>query len=193
MNENMKKMVLCALLGISMHGVAQAEKADSTKPTMIEADQGTADDVKQTRTLTGNVVLTRGTLVMKAGRALVTEDPQGYQFVTFWAAPGALATFRQKRDGPGDLWVEGQAERIEYDNKTEVAQLFSKARLTRLQGSKQTDQVEGAYISYEGRKELFTVNNQDAGGSKPGAGRVKMVIQPTAAAPAPASAPVSAP
>ena len=189
MNKIMKHCLLGCWMALAMHGVAQAEKADSTKPTMIEADQGTADDVKQTRTLTGNVVLTRGTLVMKAGRALVTEDPQGYQFVTFWAAPGALATFRQKRDGPGDLWVEGQAERIEYDNKTEVAQLFSKARLTRLQGSKQTDQVEGAYISYEGRKELFTVNNQDAGGSKQGAGRVKMVIQPTAAAPVSTPAP----
>lgn len=189
MNKIMKNCLLGCWMAISMHGVAHAEKADSTKPTMIEADQGTADDIKQTRTLTGNVVLTRGTLVMKAGRALVTEDPQGYQFVTFWAAPGALATFRQKRDGPGDLWVEGQAERIEYDNKTEVAQLFSTARLTRLQGGKQTDQVEGAYISYEGRKELFTVNNQDTGASKPGAGRVKMVIQPSGAAPAPAPAP----
>jgi hypothetical protein len=29
------------------------------------------------------------------------------------------------------------------------------------------------------------VHNQDEGGSKPGGGRVKMVIQPTAAAPVP--------
>jgi lipopolysaccharide export system protein LptA len=189
MNENMKKMVLCALLALAVQGVAQAEKADSTKPTLIEADQGTADDIKRTRTLTGNVVLTRGTLVMKAGRALITEDPQGYQFVTFWAKPGTLATFRQKRDGPGDLWVEGEAERIEYDNKTEIAKLFSKAKLTRLEGRKPTDEVEGAYISYEGRKELFTVHNQDEGGSKPGGGRVKMVIQPGPAAPAPVPSP----
>ena len=189
MNKIMKNCLLGGLMAIAMHGLAQAEKADSTKPTMIEADQGTADDVKQTRTLTGNVILTRGTLMMKAGRALVTEDPQGYQFVTFWAKPGALATFRQKRDGPGDLWVEGEAERIEYDNKSEIAKLFSKAKLTRLDGRKPTDEVEGAFISYEGRKELFTGHNQDEGGSKPGGGRVKMVIQPGPAAPAPVPSP----
>ena len=189
MKKSMKKLLQSALLSLAICGVAYAEKADSTKPTVIEADQGTADDVKQSRTLTGNVVLTRGTLRMKAGRALVTEDPPGYQFITFWAAPGALATFRQKRDGPGDLWIEGEAERIEYDNKTEIAKLFTKAKLTRLDGTKTTDQVEGAFISYEGRKEVFTVHNQNSGDSAPGGGRVKMVIQPTTAAPVTAPAP----
>jgi lipopolysaccharide export system protein LptA len=189
MNKSMKKLLQGALLSVAMCGVVHAEKADSTKPTVIEADQGTADDVKQTRTLTGNVVLTRGTLRMKAGRALVTEDSQGYQFITFWAAQGALATFRQKRDGPGDLWVEGEAERIEYDNKTEIAKLFTKAKLIRLDGTTPTDQVEGAYISYEGRKELFTVHNQNSGDSTPGGGRVKMVIQPTTATQTPTPAP----
>jgi lipopolysaccharide export system protein LptA len=188
MKKSMKKLLQGALLSVAICGAAHAEKADSTKPTVIEADQGTADDIKQTRTLTGNVVLTRGTLRMKAARALVTEDPQGYQFITFWAAPGALATFRQKRDGPGDLWVEGEAERIEYDNKTEIAKLFTKARLTRLDGTKPTDQVEGAYISYEGRKEVFTVHNQNSGDSTPGGGRVKMVIEPTTATQAPVPA-----
>ena len=174
----MKKILLCALFGLGFLGAARAEKADSAKPTVIEADQGSADDVRQIRTLTGNVLLTRGTLVMKAGRAQVTEDPQGYQFVTFWAAPGALASFRQKRDG-GDLWVEGEAERIEYDNKAEVVKLFSRAKLTRLEGGQVSDEVQGAFISYDSRKEFFAVENNAAGASKPGAGRVKMVIQPS--------------
>ena len=177
----MKKILLFALIGLLSLGPARAEKADSTKPTLIEADQGSADDLRQTRTLTGNVVLQRGTLIMKAGRAQVTEDPQGYQFVIFWAAPGALATFRQKRDG-GDLWVEGEAERIEYDNKTEVLKLFSRARLKRLEGSGPSDEVEGAFISYDSRKEFFAVENSSSGQSKPGAGRIKVVIQPKAEA-----------
>ena len=187
-NKNMNvKRILPILLWLAVAGLAQAEKADSTKPTNVEADQGTADDVKQVRTLTGNVVLTKGTLTMKAGRALLTTDPQGYQFTTFWAAPGALATFRQKRDGGDNLWVEGQAERVEYDDKSEVVKLFSKAKLTRLDGSKPSDEVEGSFISYDSRQEVFAVHNQTSGDSKPGAGRVKMVIQPSnkSAAPAP--------
>ena len=177
MKQNVKKIMLSALLWLPL--LAQAEKADSSKPTNIEADQGTADDVKQVRTLTGNVVLTKGTLIMKAGRAVLTEDPQGYQFVVFWAAPGALATFRQKRDGGANQWVEGEAERVEYDDKTEVVKLYTKAKLTRLDGSKPSDEVEGPFISYDSRQEVFTVHNQNTGESKPGAGRVKMVIQPT--------------
>jgi lipopolysaccharide export system protein LptA len=181
----MKKVLLFALIGLVSLNAARAEKADSAKPTVIEADQGSADELRQSRTLTGNVVLTRGTLVMKAGRAQVTEDPQGYQFVTFWAAPGALATFRQKRDG-GDLWVEGEAERIEYDNKSEVVKLFSRASLKRLEGSAPSDEVEGAFISYDSRKEFFAVENTSSGQSKPGGGRVKMVIQPAGKGSAPA-------
>ena len=179
----MHKILLLALLSLACAGAARAEKADSNKETEIRADQGVADEVKQTRTLTGNVVLTKGTLTMKAGRALVTLDPQGYQYATFWAAPGALATFRQKRDGEGDLWVEGEAERVEYDNKTEIVKLFSKAKLTRLEGAKKTDEAEGPYISYDSRKEVFSMENTASGESKPGAGRVRMVIQPTKSAP----------
>lgn len=174
----MKKIVL--LIGLcAALGSAVAEKADSDKPTVIEADSGSDDDVKQLRTLTGNVVLTRGTLVMKAGKAVVRQDPEGYQFVTFWAAPGALASFRQRRDG-GDFWIEGEAERIEYDNRFEIVKLFSKAKITRLDGRKPTDEVEGAFISYDSRKEFFALENTASGESRPGAGRVKMVIQPSA-------------
>ncbi len=174
----MKKILLLALFCVA---AAQAEKADSTKETVITAEQGTADEVKQTRTLTGNVVLVKGTLTMKAGRALITVDPQGYQFATFWAAPGKLATFRQKRDGEGDLWVEGEAERVEYDDKTEMVKLFSKAKLTRLEGSKKTDEAEGPFISYDSRKEVFAMENTPTGESKPGGGSVRMVIQPSKA------------
>ncbi|HAT30216.1 MAG TPA: lipopolysaccharide transport periplasmic protein LptA [Janthinobacterium sp.] len=189
----MKKILLSLLLSVAAIGAARAEKADSTKETVILADQGSADDVKQTRTLTGNVVLTKGTLTMKSGRALVTVDPQGYQFATFWAAPGGLATFRQKRDGEGDLWVEGEAERVEYNDKTEIVQLFSKAKLTRLEGTKKTDEAEGPYISYDSRKEVFSLENTATGESKPGGGRVKMVMQPAnKGTPAKGAAPLKA-
>ena len=174
----MKKILLLSLFSLAVMGSAHAEKADSEKEAVITARSGQVDDIKQTRTLTGDVVLVKGTLTMKAGRALITEDPQGYQFITFWGEAGKLATFRQKRDGEGDLWVEGEAERVEYNNKTEVVKLFSKAKLTRLQGVKPTDVANGAFISYDSRNELFNMENSDSGTSSPGAGSVRMVIQP---------------
>lgn len=166
------------VLNIAGTGIVHAEKADADKPTNIEADQMLYDDVKQINTFNGNVVLTRGTLIMKANKVVITQDPAGYQFATLYAAPGKLATFRQKRDGGDDLWIEGQAERIEYDGKAELVKLFSNAKIRRLEGNKPTDEVEGEFISYDSRAEFFSVNNTASGASKPGAGRIKAVIQP---------------
>jgi lipopolysaccharide export system protein LptA len=167
-------LLLMLCLGANLH----AEKADSDKPTNVEADQMFYDDVKQINTFTGNVILTRGTLIMHAQKMVVTQDPAGYQYGTAYGPPGGVATFRQKRDGGPDLWVEGEAERIEYDGKTEIAKLFSKAKLRRLEGKKVTDEVEGEFISYDSRTEFYTVHNTPSGESRPGGGRVKAIIQP---------------
>jgi len=184
----MSKLMLSAALLLAAFA-AQAEKADSNKPTQITFDQLDADDVKQIKTFTGNVVLTRGTLLMKSPKAVVTEDPEGYQYVVLNSGAGVQATFRQKLDGAGDQWVEGQADRIEYDGKTELVKLFSKAQIKKLEGSKNASQVDGEFISYDSRKEFFAVKNSPSGDSKPGGGRSTMVIQPSSklAVPAPAA------
>jgi lipopolysaccharide export system protein LptA len=167
------------LLGMAAIGCAHAEKADANKPTNVEANQMAYDDVKQVNTFTGNVVLVRGTLVLKGDKLVVSQDPAGYQYATLFAAPGKLATFRQKRDGGPDLWMEGQAaDRIEYDTKSEVAKFYVKANIKLLEGTKPTDEVEGEFISYDSKAEFFSVNNTANGGSKPGAGRIRATIQP---------------
>jgi lipopolysaccharide export system protein LptA len=169
--------LLLLMLGVFATRSAYAEKADSDKPTNVEADQMVYDDVKQVNTFSGNVILTRGTLIMRAHKLIVSQDPAGYQFATLLAAPGNVATFRQKRDAGPNQWIEGQAERIEYDGKAEIVKLFSNAKMRRLEGNKPTDEVEGEFISYDSRAEFFTVNNT-ASGNKPGGGRIKAVIQP---------------
>lgn len=170
-------ILFCTLQTIGLSN-AHAEKADAEKPTNIQADKMAYDDVKQINTFSGSVVFTRGTLLMKAGKVVVTQDPAGDQFATLYAEPGGVATFRQKRDGGGDLWIDGQAERIEYDSKTAMVKLFSNAKIKRLDGTKTIDEVEGAFISYDSRNEFFSVNNTATGVSKPGAGRVNVTIQP---------------
>ena len=169
--------VFLLILNIAPLKLAHAEKADSGKPTEIAAEKMASDDVTQVTTLTGDVVMTRGTLTMKADRVVLRKDPAGYQYATLFAAPGKLATFRQKRDGGPNLWVEGQAERIEYDDKSEIAKLFSKAKMRRLEGNNPSDEVEGEYISYDSRTEFMAVNNTANGASTPGGGRIKVVIQ----------------
>ena len=167
------------LLGVVAASGAQAEKADATKPTNIEANQMAYDDVKQINTFTGDVVLVRGTLTLKAERMVVTQDPAGYQYATLYAKRGEKASFRQKRDGGTDLWIDGEAaDRIEYDTKTEVAKFYLNARVRLLDGPKPTDEVEGDFISYDSKQEFYSVNNTPSGASKAGGGRIRAIIQP---------------
>ena len=177
----MKKIIFHLMAVLCCAGLpllASAEKADANKPTDIEADQMHSDDVKQVTTFTGNVVVTKGTLLIKAGKAVIVQDPEGYQYITLYAAPDRLASLRQKQDGGPDIWMEGYGKKIEYDNKDEIIKFFTQARVGRLQGNQVTDDVSGEYISYNARTEYYSVYNTSEGVSKPGAGRVKAVIQP---------------
>ena len=88
----MKKTLLLIALLAATFQAAYAERADATKKAEITAVSLAIDDVTQVRTLTGNVLLTRGTMVMKAGKAVMRTDPQGYNYVTFTADAGGLAT-----------------------------------------------------------------------------------------------------
>jgi lipopolysaccharide export system protein LptA len=161
------------------NSVVHAEKADFDKPTNVEATQMSYDEKKQINIFNGNVVLTRGTLVMYGEKLVVKQDAAGNQHATLYASAGSTARFRQKRDGGKDLWIEGYAaDRIEYDSKTEIAKLFKQAKVKMLDSGRPTDEVEGDYISYDSRAEFYTVTNSTSGESKANGGRVKAVIQP---------------
>ncbi len=174
----LKTLGLACVLALAAGG-SQAEKADRDKPTNVEANQMFYDEAKQTNTFIGNVVLTRGTLVMRAEKLLVRQDEAGYQYATLYAPSGGVAKFRQKRDGGKDLWIEGfAADRIEYDTKSEVAKLYKQAKIKMIDSGRVTDEVEGEFISYDSRSEFYSVLNSPNGESKPGAGRVRATIQP---------------
>jgi lipopolysaccharide export system protein LptA len=153
-------------------------EADSTQPTKIEADQMVYDNAKQMKTFTGNVILTRGTLLIKAGKVVLVTTPAGYEEATLYAAPGKLASLRQQRDGGPDLWIEGEAERIEYDERTEIAKLFTRANMRRLDGKKITDEISGEFIKYDSRTEMYSANNSTPNATSTQGKRVTAIIQP---------------
>ena len=173
------QFLLLALLFSTANSIVHAEKADFDKPTNVEATQMSYDEKKQINIFNGNVVLTRGTLVMYGEKLVIKQDAAGNQHATLYASAGSTARFRQKRDGGKDLWIEGYAaDRIEYDSKTEIAKLFKQAKVKMLDSGRPTDEVEGDYISYDSRAEFYTVTNSTSGESKANGGRVKAVIQP---------------
>jgi lipopolysaccharide export system protein LptA len=155
----------------------RAELADRDKPITLEADRITLDDLKRVHVFEGNVVLTQGTLVIRSDRIVVTEDAQGYQRGVAFSGPGGLARFRQKREGRDD-WIEGEAERIEYDTHHEIAELFHRAWI---QSGK--DQLRGDYIWYDGISERYLASSNPDSAPKPGQNlssppRVEAIIQP---------------
>src|SRR6185503_1071821 len=93
---------------------AAAERTDRDKPVNIESDRMNADDAKKTAVFEGRVVLSQGTLLIRAERLTLRQDPDGFQY---GVALGNPATFRQKRDGVNE-YIDGEAERIEYDGRT---------------------------------------------------------------------------
>lgn len=157
----------CILLLCSFS--AFAEKADREKPVNLEADTVTVDDSKQTSIYQGKVVLIQGTLVIRGDKLIVKQGAEGFEHGTVYGTP---ATFKQKREGY-DEYIEGFADRIEYNAKTDKAELFNHARMKRNQ-----DEVQGNYISYDARTEFFQVLGGDKDKGTTGGGRVRAVIQP---------------
>lgn len=182
----MKKILLVALIGLAALS-ASAEKADANKTAVINYDSLDSDEVTQTTILTGNVILTKGTLVLKSDKAVIKETPEGYMAVTLTSNGAKSATFRQKRDAGPDLWMEGEAKRIEYDERNELVKLFAAAKVRQLEGAKVVRLVESEYLSYDSRKEVLVSRNDASGEHKPGMGRGTMILEPKVRRPAPAT------
>ena len=153
---------------------AVAEQADSTKPTQVEANRMSADDARRMNTFEGNVVVTRGTLRILADRIVVRQDAEGFQYAT---ATGNPVRFRQRQDPkPPEKegqWLEGEAKRIELDEKSGKIELYNAARVNR--GG---DEVAGNYIFVDQRSDFFSVSTGKGGKDGQPPGRVRATIQP---------------
>ena len=180
--------VLLSTLLLGAAGPVRAEKADAFKPTDIQCGKCDADGVTGAVNMDGGVTITRGTFRVDAQRGRVDSSPDGFQRATLMAAPGQKVRFRQKADGPGEQWMEGEAERVEYDDRTALLKLFSKAEIKRTQNGQLIDESRGEFISYDSRKEVFAMRNTNTGDDRPGAGRNTIILQPRRTAPAPALA-----
>ncbi len=162
-NTRLYAMLCAILLATSAH----AEQADRNKPVNLEADTVTLDDIKKISVYQGNVVMSQGTLMLRADRVQVTQNTDGLDKVS---ATGHPVAFRQKTDS-GDEFIEGFADRIEYDGVTGQLELIGQARLRR--GG---DELHGAQISYNANTGFYKVVGQP-NAQTPG-GRVRAVIRP---------------
>ena len=135
-------LIAVAALALAAAFPVAAEKADRDKPMNAEADALRYDDLKQSSVFTGNVVITKGTTILRGARVDISQDPQGYQQAVSIAAPDKLAYFRRKRDGV-DEYIEGEAERIEYDSRADLVKFIKRAVVRRYAGATLLDETTG--------------------------------------------------
>ena len=186
-------LIFLAVLAALSASPLWAENADRDKPMNAEADALRYDDLKQTSVFTGNVVITKGSTIIRGAQVDVKQDPEGYQQAVVIAAPGKLAFYRKKREGL-DEFIEGQAERIEYDSRQDVVKFTRSASLRRYNGAVLADETTGAQITYDNKTDVFTVDggaqNRTAGNPT---GRVRAVLSPRSTASSAAGTPTVTP
>ena len=153
---------------------ASAEQADRDKPIHYQADTGDVNVQTKVGTLLGNVILTQGTLTIRADKIVFRQNTDNSVSATAWGNP---LTFREKRDQV-DEYYEGVAQRAEYDGQKRFLELFDRALLR-----KGSDEIRSNYISYNAETEFFKAEGRPdtrpaAAGESPLGARVRGVFQP---------------
>ena len=175
-------LALCALLP------ARAERADRLQAMQIEADSLQHDEARQITLIQGRVTATKGSIVMRGERMEVRQDTEGRQNALLTSKAGERVFFRQKREGL-DEFIEGEAERADYNGAKDIITLSGRAELRVLRGTQAINRVEGQVIVFNNSTETYTVDGRNDAGSA----RVRATISPRGAASQPAPAPTIAP
>lgn len=192
MTRPSSRLLLALAVWTAAAGSAWAEKADRTKPLVVESDNQKAvsvDLAKKITTLQGNVSVSQGTLLIRADRMEIKEDAAGRYLATAQAGSGRLAVFRQKRDQVEEF-IEGQADRIEYDGAKEQVRLIGNAKLRVLRTGAASDEATASAIVYDQRTDTVSLEGGQTALGKPS--KVTVVFtprEPVASAPAASGAP----
>ncbi|MEK8030392.1 lipopolysaccharide transport periplasmic protein LptA [Ideonella sp. DXS29W] len=165
---------------------AHAEKADRGKPLEVESDgsqPATVDLKTKITTISGHVVVSQGTLQIKAGRIEVRESAPGRYVANAAGTPGQQASFRQKRDRLDEI-VEAEADRVEYDGAAEKVRFVGNAKLRVVRPQGPPDEANAAVISYDQRSDTIVFEGGATSAQGEGTGKVRMVFTPRNADPA---------
>lgn len=168
----MAAFLLC--LALAWTGQVRAEKADREKNIEFQGDTGGGNAEAKTGELSGNVIITQGTMTIRADRVTFRQNADNSLSATAYGNP---VRFREKRDGADDYY-EGYAQRIVYDGERRFIELFDNALLR-----KAGDEIRSNYITYSAATEKFTAEGRPdakptAAGEAPLGARVRGTFQP---------------
>ncbi len=157
----MCRLLALPLLALLLNSPSFAETADREKPMKITAENSTGDQKIGESILTGNVIITQGTMTIRADKITMRQDANGRQFAK---GEGRPVRFKQKLDS-GEM-LDAEALRFDYDEVKGEMVLIDKAWV-----KKDQDIVMGDTITYNLNSEFYQAQ------SKPG-NRVNITINP---------------
>ena len=162
-----KAVLIGSLSALSFSALALP--SDRNQAISLLADHATYNEKTGVTTYTGNVVIEQGTMKLQAASIVANlNKDRGISSIT---ATGSPAKFQQQVDANKPL-SRGQAQKIVYNAETGILTLSGGASLSQ----------NGASIS--GSTLRYSMNKGDiealGGGGKTDAGRVKIVIPPSA-------------
>jgi len=170
-----RHLSLCAAL--ILPGAALAQQTAEDPDVLVLSDALTYDDVKKISVFTGNVLMTRGAMTLRAHVLRLREDDAGHQFGTATAAEGGYVVVRQENPATFEV-VEAKGLRAEYSSQTEEIEMIGQAVVTRLICGKPFDTISGARVMYRQKSDTYEARG-GPNSAGPG-GRVRSLAQPRA-------------
>jgi lipopolysaccharide export system protein LptA len=128
---------------------AFALKTDKNQATKLSSDRADFNDVTQEYILTGNVVIIKGSIIIKGSKAVVIVDPDGYQQITVRGNANQLASFTQQLDKPEPEFIDGEGDLIFYEAKNDQLLLSGQAYTNRRKGLQSMDKLVADKINYD--------------------------------------------
>ena len=169
------------MLALALPVCAWAEKADRSKPLVVESDGKQAvqaDLAKHTTSISGNVVVSQGSLQIKADKVEIREDAQGRPLAAATGSATKPASFRQKRDRP-DEYIEAEAQRIDYDGGADRVRFSGGAKMRLVRAGVVTDEASASAIVYDQPSDTVTFEGSASTGKSGGSdGRARLVFVP---------------
>jgi lipopolysaccharide export system protein LptA len=152
-----KILVSSVFLTTCLINAARAEKADQDKPIILEAAKVSVNDVKQVYELDGEVLLIKGSILITGEKGNISVDPEGYEYVDVQGKSTTTASFRQRREGLANEFMQGRGQTVTYNAKTELLTLTGDANLKRLYNMQMLDQLCGWKIDYDDVQQRYQV------------------------------------
>lgn len=144
---------------------AFALKGDVNQPINIVSDNQSLDMEKSVVTFTDNVVITQGSIIIKANKVVITRPAEKSGKKETVEAFGTPVIFHQQLDNGTP--VDGKANKVHYDLGNEFLTLTNNAELKQLDSK-----INGSVITYDVKKQQLKANGN-------GKSRVTTVLIPS--------------